>query len=152
MNTSSSLRPQSPTYRDWRANTPLLHSKIQYMPPSLTKTEAQLLQHFVQNLGRWLDCTNAARMFTLSVAANAGTSPVLLNAVVCFSGRHQGAYEESERAYEDCIKMLIVKLGAKEEAYDECLLGAVLLLHFADQLECKGPLSLILSCSFWFVC
>ncbi|KAJ4985008.1 arca-like protein [Stagonosporopsis vannaccii] len=105
------------------------------MPPSLTQSEAHLFHHFIHHLGRWLDCTNAARIFTLAVSENARTSPVLLNAVLCFAARHKGSQDEGERAYERCIELLIEKLEAKEELHDECLLSAVLLLHFADQLE-----------------
>lgn len=109
------------------------------MPLPMTQTEAQLFHHFIQHLGRWLDCTNAARIFTLAVSENALSSPILLNAVLCFSARHKGVHELGERAYERCIELLIERLGRAEDAYDDGVLSAVLLLHFADQLDCRDP-------------
>ena len=109
------------------------------MPLALTRDEAQLLHHFVRELGRWLDCTNAARIFTLVVSEKVSDCPILINAVLCLSARHQGKLEVGEVAYERCITLLIERLGQKDEKYDEYLLSAVLLLHFADQLKCTSP-------------
>lgn len=122
----------------------------QYMPLALTQREAELFHHFIHHLGRWLDCTSAGRVFTLSVSEQAGTSPVLLNAVYCFAARHKGAHEESERAYERCIELLIEKLGTADETHDDCLLAAVLMLHFADQLDGRCLISLVLFCGVLF--
>ena len=109
------------------------------MPSTLTYDEAQLFHHFVRHLGRWLDCTNASRIFTLVVAEKAGESPILTNAVFCFAARHQGKTDMAEIAYERCITLLIDRFNESPAKYDEMLLAAVLLLHFADQLSCTPP-------------
>jgi hypothetical protein len=109
------------------------------MPPELTYDETWLFHHFTRHLGRWLDCTNAPRLFTLLVTEWAIESPVLGNAVICFSARHQRKTSVAEEAYERCISLLIDRLGMTSDSYDECLLCAVLLLHFADQLKCTSP-------------
>lgn len=109
------------------------------MSKALTLDEARLIHHFTLHLGRWLDCTNASRIFTLTVSEEVFESPVLACAVLCFSARHQKKYETAELAYENCIALLIEHLGAGSDTYNECLLSAVLVLHFADQLECTTP-------------
>lgn len=117
------------------------------MTASITHDQVQLIHHFTRYLGRWLDCTNASRIFTLAVSEKAFESPVLANAVVCFSARHQRRFSAAEEAYEKCITLLIQRLGAGSDTFDECLLSAVLLLHFADQLECTIPLLFFISVS-----
>ena len=119
------------------------------MPLATTRSEALLFHHFTNHLGRWLDCTNASRIFTLTVTEKALLSPILFQAVLCFAARHRRDESAGEAAYKKCVTLLIERLGGNE-AYDECLLAAVLLLHFADQLGGKkeqGPVSLSESCS-----
>ena len=106
------------------------------MPIIPTRSEALLFHHFTTHLGRWLDCTNASRIFTLTVSEKALQSPILFQAVQCFAARHRRDDAAGEAAYEKCVTLLIERLGGKE-AYDDCLLSAVLLLHFADQLGGK---------------
>ncbi|KAF3032136.1 hypothetical protein E8E12_003617 [Didymella heteroderae] len=105
------------------------------MPVTLNQDEAQLFHHFIRHLGRWLDCTNSARMFTLAVSEEAGECPILVAAILCFSARHQRRKIQGEEAYERSIKLLIDRLNESPAHYDEMLLSAVLLLHFADQLS-----------------
>lgn len=106
------------------------------MPVTLNCDEAQLFHHFIRHLGRWLDCTNAARLFTLVVSEKATACPILVAAILCFSARHQGKRDQGEEAYERAITLLIDRLNESPARYDEMLLSAVLLLHFADQLSC----------------
>ncbi|KAF2996494.1 hypothetical protein E8E13_005418 [Curvularia kusanoi] len=89
------------------------------MPSALTREEAQLFHHFTRHLGRWLDCTNAPRLFTLLVSERATESSVLCNAVLCFSARHQGLFVAAEEAYERCISLLIKRLSLGSDSYDE---------------------------------
>ena len=103
------------------------------MPVPLVRDEAMLFNHFTRHLGRWLDCTNAARIFTLTISEKIHESPILFNAVLCFAARHRRDTIAGDRHYERCISLLIEGLGSTQ-AYDELLLSAVLLLHFADQL------------------
>jgi hypothetical protein len=107
------------------------------MPISLTYDEALLFHHFITHLGRWLDCTNASRIFTLSVSEKARESPILYYAVLCFAARHRGEDRAAETAYERCVTLLIDRINKGSARYDEMMLWAVLLLHFADQLNGK---------------
>ena len=105
------------------------------MPVTLSRDEAQLFHHFIRHLGRWLDCTNAARIFTLEVSEQARGCPILIAAILCIAARHQGKKEQGEEAYERAITLLIDRLNESPSRFDETLLSAVLLLHFADQLN-----------------
>lgn len=60
----------------------------------------------------------------------------MVAAILCFSARHQGKKDQGEEAYERAITLLIDRLSENPANYDDMLLSAVLLLHFADQLDC----------------
>jgi hypothetical protein len=112
-------------------------------PIPLTHDEALLFNHFIAQLGRWLDCTDASRNFMLRVPEKARHSPILCHAVLCFAGRHRREDKTSEAAYQRCITLLIARLSEDPVSYDDMLLSAVMILHFADQLD--GELSTSLS-------
>ncbi|KAF1924412.1 uncharacterized protein M421DRAFT_72378 [Didymella exigua CBS 183.55] len=97
--------------------------------------EAVLFNHFAVHLGRWLDCTNASRVFTLNVLDLFRLCPILYQAVLCFAARHRREDEVAEKAYHRCINLLIVRLKDGFVGHDDMLLSAVLILHFADQLN-----------------
>jgi hypothetical protein len=101
--------------------------------------EAVLFHHFAVHLGRWLDCTNASRVFTLSVLDSFRLCPILFQAVLCFAARHRRETEAAETAYHRCVTLLIIRLNNSSVEHDDMLLSAVLILHFADQLN--GELS-----------
>jgi hypothetical protein len=103
------------------------------MPVPLVHDEALLFNHFTRHLGRWLDCTNAARIFTLTINEKVHQSPILFHAVLCFAARHRKDTVTGDRNYERCVSLLIERLSGTD-TYDELLLCAVLLLHFSDQL------------------
>lgn len=109
------------------------------MPIVPTHDEALLFHHFITHLSRWLDCTNAARIFTLSVSEQAVDSPILYQAIQCFAARHRRQENIAEASYEHSVTLLISRLNDEPPVYDELLLAAVLLLHFADQLNGKSP-------------
>lgn len=116
------------------------HSK---KPIPLTYDEALLFHHFIAHLGRWFDCTDASRNFMLRVPEKARQCPILYDAVLCFAGRHRREDKTSEAAYQRCITLLIDRLNENSANHDDRLLSAVLILHFADQLN--GELSVCLS-------
>jgi hypothetical protein len=92
------------------------------MPISLTYDEALLFHHFITHLGRWLDCTNASRIFTLSVSEKARESRILYYAVLCFAARHRGEDRAAETAYERCVTLLIDRINKGSARYDEMML------------------------------
>ncbi|CAG5187441.1 uncharacterized protein ALTATR162_LOCUS11719 [Alternaria atra] len=104
-------------------------------PIPLTYDEALLFHHFIAHLGRWFDCTDASRNFMLRVPEKARQCPILCHAVLCFAGRHRREDKTSEAAYQRCITLLIDRLNEDSASCDDMLLSAVLILHFADQLN-----------------
>jgi len=81
-------------------------------PKPLTHHEALLVHHYTEYLGRWLDCTDASRQFTLSV---------------------------SEKR---CITLLIDRLNEDAASHDETLLCAIVILRFYEQLNVSSSTGL----------
>ena len=109
---------------------------------NLSSEEAYFVHHFVTHLGRWLDCTDASRKFSLKIPALVTASPILLEAVVSFAARHMGDTEAADAAYDRCIGMLIVTLGSDHICNDDVLLCAIVILRVFEQLTGKrgsGP-------------
>jgi hypothetical protein len=116
-------------------------SHYSQMPITLTYDEALLFKHFIVHLVRWLDCTDASCRFAIIVPEKAMKCPLLCRAVLCFAGRHRREDKTAETAYQRCITMLVDRLNMSSVSHDETLLLAVLMLHFADQLEGELPAS-----------
>lgn len=113
-----------------------------HIPRSLTRHEASLVHYYTAHLGRWLDCTDAARQFTLKIPALCTASPVLLEAIMSFAARHRGDTEAANLAHERCIAKLIVLLDSDRVADDgsnnDVLLCAIVILRVFEQLTALG--------------
>lgn len=156
-NTSISLLPTSPVYTTCGISIPqLLHPastspeshhwaqspSSTSIPATLTYHEAHLVHHYAENLGRWLDCTDVSRQFTLKIPALVKTSPILLHAVLSFAARHVGDTEAAEVAHQRCLELLILLLNSENVADDDMLLCAIVILRVFEQLKGKqSPLS-----------
>jgi len=105
---------------------------------ALTRHEASLVHYYSIHLGKWLDCTDASRQFTLKIPALATTSPVLLEAIMSFAARHKGDAETASLAHERSIAMLIVLLDSEQVADDDVLLCAIVILRVFEQLTALG--------------
>jgi hypothetical protein len=103
-------------------------------PVSLTHDEAVLVHHYTEHLGRWLDCTDATRQFTLGVPRKVKLCPVLCYAVLSFAARHRKEEATAEAAYQKCIALLITRLDEDAASHDETLLCAIVILRFYEQL------------------
>jgi hypothetical protein len=103
-------------------------------PIPLTHDEAVLVHHYTEHLGRWLDCTDATRQFTLGVPGKVKTCPVLCYAVLSFAARHRKEEATAEAAYRRCIPLLIDRLNEDTATHDETLLCAIVILRFYEQL------------------
>jgi hypothetical protein len=97
------------------------------------------VHYYALHLGRWLDCTDASRQFTLKIPALATTSPVLLEAIMSFAARHAGDTEAANLAHGRCIAMLIVQLDSGRVADDDALLCAIVILRVFEQLTVQRP-------------
>lgn len=106
-------------------------------PVPLTQTEARLVHHYSEHLGRWLDCTDATRQFTLGVPEKVKYCPVLCHAVLSFAARHRREDDLADAAYQRCIALLIDRLNEPNVSHDETLLCAIVILHFYEQLNGK---------------
>ncbi|KAH7394079.1 hypothetical protein DE146DRAFT_765693 [Phaeosphaeria sp. MPI-PUGE-AT-0046c] len=104
-------------------------------PVPLTHDEAVLVHHYTEHLGRWLDCTDATRQFTLGVPLKVKLCPVLCHAVLSFAARHRKEEEAAEAAYQRCIALLIDRLNEDAASHDETLLCAIVILRFYEQLS-----------------
>jgi hypothetical protein len=111
-------------------------------PVPLTHEEALLVHHYTEHLGRWLDCTDATRQFTLGVPEKVKQCPVLCHAVISFAARHSKKDATAEAAYQRCIALLIERLNEQAASHDETLLCAIVILRFYEQLNgtCCGVL------------
>lgn len=107
------------------------------IPRTLARHEARLVNHYAVHLGRWLDCTDASRQFSLKIPALAASSPILLEAIISFAARHAGDAEAADAAHERCIALLIVLLNADDVADDDVLLCAIVILRVFEQLNGK---------------
>jgi hypothetical protein len=103
-------------------------------PVPLTHDEAVLVHHYTEHLGRWLDCTDATRQFTLGVPRKVKLCPVLCYAVLSFAARHRKEEATAEAAYQKCIALLITRLNEDTASHDETLLCAIVILRFYEQL------------------
>lgn len=104
----------------------------------LNHHEASLVHHFTENLGRWLDCTDATRQFTLGVPANVRSCPVLLGAVQSFATRHKQDHVAAYDIYSRTLARLRIRIeesaSKSPDNRDETLLCALVILHFYEQI------------------
>lgn len=107
-------------------------------PVELTHDTALLVHHYAELLGRWLDCTDATRQFTLCVPEKVKSCPVLFYAVLSFSARHRGDEVIAQGYYQHCIARLIDRLNEVAASHDETLLCAIVILRFYEQLSGKS--------------
>lgn len=105
------------------------------VPISLMHEEAVLVHHYTEHLGRWLDCTDATRQFTLGVPEKVTKCPVLCHAVLSFAARHCSKDAIAAAAYQRCIALLIERLNEDAASHDETLLCAIVILRFYEQLN-----------------
>lgn len=124
---ASLLRPQIPDGTRPFSKTPI----------ALSHDEAVLVHHYTEHLGRWLDCTDATRQFTLGVPEKVKLCPVLCHAVLSFAARHRREDAIAQAAYQRCIALLIDRLNEDTASHDETLLCAIVILRFYEQLNGK---------------
>ncbi len=151
--TSAQLSPESPFLSTSSGSGPSVGGLIQSFAPAclpeipkvtlplqrstipLTHVEAVLVHHYTESLGRWLDCTDATRQFTLRVPEMVRSCPVLCHAVLSFAARHRREDTRANDAYQRCIALLIERLSEDSASHDETLLCAIVILRFYEQLN-----------------
>jgi hypothetical protein len=88
-----------------------------------------------KHLGRWLDCTDAARQFTLGVPEKVKLCPVLGHAVMSSASCHCRKDTTVEAAYERCLALLIERLDEDAASHGETVLRAIVILRSYEQLN-----------------
>lgn len=116
-------------------NLPESTRPYSHAPIALNHDEALLVHYYTEHLGRWLDCTDATRQFTLGIPEKVKKCPVLCHAVQSFAARHRKEHARAEAAYQRCIALLIDRLSENAASQDETLLCAIVILHFYEQLN-----------------
>ncbi|KAF2661484.1 hypothetical protein K491DRAFT_710709 [Lophiostoma macrostomum CBS 122681] len=101
----------------------------------LTSSEAELVIHYSEHLGRWMDCTDASKQFTRRIPLLVQQCPILLNAVVAFAAKHCKEIPTAEQAYQHCLNLLIDRLNSENVTHDDALLCAIVTLRFVEQLD-----------------
>jgi hypothetical protein len=104
-------------------------------------SEAKYLHHFASELGRWLDCTDPQRQFTLKIPQLVRHERILLLAVVCFAARHMKDNSRAVLAHEESVKLLIARLNVANAASDDALLCAIVILRVYEQLDGRFRIS-----------
>lgn len=99
-----------------------------------TQAEASLVHHYIEELSRWLDCTDGSRHFALKIPGEAKHCPLLRYAVLSFAARHQNNNEAAQIAHQQCISLLIHRLNEVPTSHSDTLLCAIVVTHFREQL------------------
>ncbi|PSN62432.1 hypothetical protein BS50DRAFT_649350 [Corynespora cassiicola Philippines] len=101
----------------------------------LSRYEASLIHHYAEKLGRWLDCTDAARQFTLRAPVQVKDCASLRYAVLAFAAKHRGDGSTALEAYQNCIEIVIGRLSESSAKDDDRLLCTIVILRFFEQLN-----------------
>ncbi|KAF1973597.1 hypothetical protein BU23DRAFT_133553 [Bimuria novae-zelandiae CBS 107.79] len=104
-------------------------------PVPLIRRDAMLVHHYSEHLGRWLDGTDAARQFTLTLPEQVKHCSILLHAVLCFAARHIRDDVTAQEAYTACLNLVIERLNLNTALHDDDLLCAIVILRFFEQLN-----------------
>lgn len=136
--TSSSRSPSAGSVPLRRPPLPSRIAPHSHEPVELAHQTALLVHHYAEFLGRWLDCTDATRQFTLGVPEKVKNCPILLYAVLSFAARHRGDEITAQGYYQSCIPLLIDRLNEVAASHDETLLCAIVILRFYEQLSGKS--------------
>ncbi|KAF2266163.1 hypothetical protein CC78DRAFT_459682, partial [Lojkania enalia] len=111
------------------------HDPFSEIVLQFSRHEAALVHHYTQNLGSWLDASDASRRFTLLIPGLVRHSPILFHAILAFAARHRGDTQVSEQAYQDCLRLVIERLNQSNIAHDDALLCSIVILRVVEQLS-----------------
>lgn len=97
------LHYESPGYPGAKAASSGPASTSHGETTALSRREAYLVRHYIEHLGRWLDCTDASRQFTLKIATLAKQSPILLHAVMSYAAKHMRDSDTADQEQQKSI-------------------------------------------------
>ncbi|EXJ73101.1 uncharacterized protein A1O5_04250 [Cladophialophora psammophila CBS 110553] len=102
--------------------------------------EAELLRHFIDNIGPQLDVTDHVSHFTTTVPQRAAHCPLLFYAIIAAASIHrsrvQGVPDQFYEEYQArCIRILIRFLDDPEYSPDENFLAAIVVLRKGEEMS-----------------
>ncbi|KAG0161422.1 hypothetical protein PDIDSM_8956 [Penicillium digitatum] len=102
--------------------------------------EARLLQHFVEKVAPFFDCTDGQRHFAIHIPNRARRCETLFNAILAMSARHLNRTTnfdpfESDRYYQACLEKLIPALDDHGVTMDDDLLAATVILRLLEEFD-----------------
>lgn len=103
-----------------------------------TDYEGDLIHHFTEQLGRWLDCGHLIRHFTLGIPEKLKSCPVLHSAVLLFAARHKSdKYSNAftEELYPHCQNVLHGLMSENDVDSEDDIFCTFLILHFYEQIK-----------------
>lgn len=123
------------------SSTALLYEPTPLWPLN-SQTEAELLQHFINNIGPQLDVTDHLSHFTTVVPQRAIHCPLLFYAIVAAASVHRsrvsGVPDQCYQEYQaKCIRILLRFLDDLEYSPDENLLAAIVILRKGEEMSGK---------------
>ncbi|CAG8058812.1 unnamed protein product [Penicillium olsonii] len=102
--------------------------------------EARLLQHFVNNVAPFFDCTDRQQHFAIHIPHRARRCETLFNAIMAMSARHLNRTTDfdtfvSDHYYQACLEKLIPALDNHGVTMDDDLLTATVILRLLEEFD-----------------
>ncbi|KAK9857383.1 hypothetical protein MYU51_020767 [Penicillium brevicompactum] len=102
--------------------------------------EARLLQHFVNNVAPFFDCTDRQQHFAIHIPHRARRCETLFNAIMAMSARHLNRTTQfdpfvSDHYYQACLEKLIPALDNHGVTMDDDLLAATVILRLLEEFD-----------------
>ncbi|KAF2152781.1 hypothetical protein K461DRAFT_152808 [Myriangium duriaei CBS 260.36] len=102
--------------------------------------EAELLRYFVSHLARSFDLTDPSCHFRLVIPQRAMTDPILLNAILAVSARHQartgsGDPMVADDYHQECLAHLIPLLNDSSAILGENMLASTVILRHLEEID-----------------
>ncbi|KAJ5964962.1 transcriptional regulator family: Fungal Specific TF [Penicillium vulpinum] len=102
--------------------------------------EARLLQHFVDKVAPFFDCTDRQQHFAIHIPYRARRCETLFNAILAMSARHLNrttAFDPfvSDHYYQACLEKLIPALNDHGVTMDDDLLAATVILRLLEEFD-----------------
>ncbi|KAJ5342753.1 transcriptional regulator family: Fungal Specific TF [Penicillium brevicompactum] len=102
--------------------------------------EARLLQHFVNNVAPFFDCTDRQQHFAIHIPHRARRCETLFNAIMAMSARHLNRTTKfdpfvSDHYYQACLEKLIPALDNHGVTMDDDLLAATVILRLLEEFD-----------------
>ncbi|KAJ5086160.1 hypothetical protein N7532_010931 [Penicillium argentinense] len=129
---------QRPPFRPTGARRELRSGRRTW--PLRDPEEAYLLQHFVDRIASFFDCTDRQQHFAVHIPYRARYCDTLFNAIMALSARHLSCTTTfdpyvSDQYYQACLETLIPSLNDHGVTMDDDLLAATVILRLLEEFD-----------------